>query len=646
MKKFFVKFRVNELLDLSGETFKKFPGMIISGLMAFLVVYYMIENEKLPGVFEKHINYLLVSALGIVTFFLTDISVWLNKLNLKIRGALYVMNIVILWAIYHSLPQAEHDTFIREGLYVKYALWLVMFHLLVTFLPLWGKKDWLIWNFNLQLLLRFVASFIYSYTILMGVSFALFLIDFLLKVNVDGDLYAKWFFFTSFVLSPWIFAAGVSLKIEDYENYSLPGFLKKFSLYVLLPLLGVYILIFYVYAVKILIQGEWPQGGVAAMILQVSVGGYLIFSILYGLIEQKNTLFKLQRLYFLLLLPLSFVLYLAVDIRVEKYGLTISRLIILFLNVWLVLISIYKLWKPRDLKIVPLSLSVVALLMAFGPLNIVSLSEQSQVNRLKTILEENDLLKNGKIVNELIYAAKSDTSFTKKCQNDGLLNDSLANEVYMILWYLDKNAGFEKVNRFFSQNMDSLIHAKASESKYFNETDFYISTMSICNYGGYRKGNKEGKELNFYSAAKFTVKKIHGYDFMFPVYLYSRETKSILYADSLLKFEVLSEKQKPVFYLRIYKNDSLLVNSTIDMKNFITGLINHSESKGYYDVPQEMMKVHVISDNVKVKIECYDIVVIMKSEEPVIKSFSGDMYVKIENADLIDALMKDSLEVD
>lgn len=152
--------------------------------------------------------------------------------------------------------------------------------------------------------------------------------------------------------------------------------------------------------------------------------------------------------------------------------------------------------------------------------------------------------------------------------------------------------------------------------------------------------------MNFYSATKFTVKKIHGYDFMFPVYLYSRETKSILYADSLLKFEVLSEKQKLVFYLRIYKNDSLLVNSTIDMKNFITGLINHSESKGYYDVPQEMMKVHVITDNVKVKIECYDIVVIMKSEEPVIKSFSGDMYVKIENADLIDALMKDSLEVD
>ena len=97
--------------------------------------------------------------------------------------------------------------------------------------------------------------------------------------------------------------------------------------YVLLPLVGIYLVILYAYGLKILFQWNWPQGWVSQLVLWYSVVSILSILLLWPLREKADSgwIKSFTSWFFRLLIPLLVMLFLAIFERIGDYGLTVNR---------------------------------------------------------------------------------------------------------------------------------------------------------------------------------------------------------------------------------------------------------------------------------------------------------------------------------
>jgi hypothetical protein len=147
------------------------------------------------------------------------------------------------------------------------------------------------------------------------------------------------------------------------------------------------------YTAKIIIEWQWPEGFISAMILGYSVLGMLSYLLVYPLRHDTQVPWRriFSRWFFISLLPFSVLLYLAVYVRVADHGLTAPRYAGVIISVWLAGIALYFIFsKRKDIRVVPASLAFIALLFSFGPWGIYSVSLNSQYNRLTDYLEKYD----------------------------------------------------------------------------------------------------------------------------------------------------------------------------------------------------------------------------------------------------------------
>ncbi len=150
----------------------------------------------------------------------------------------------------------------------------------------------------------------------------------------------------------------------------------------------------------------------------------------------------MSKSFYLILLPLLVILFIAILMRMDDYGITVNRYIVLFLGIWLTTVCVFTLLFKSSIKFIPTSLALMLQLISFGPWGIFSVSERAQVNRLKNILEKAKIIKENKIVNESIWEKDASRNFVPSdLINDVLLNDSLRNEVKSIVNYLDDHHG-------------------------------------------------------------------------------------------------------------------------------------------------------------------------------------------------------------
>jgi hypothetical protein len=98
-------------------------------------------------------------------------------------------------------------------------------------------------------------------------------------------------------------------------------------------------------------------------------------------------------------LPLTVLLFVAIAKRISDYGVTEERFLVAHLGVWLAATCLYFLFSKHDnIKFIPISLALFALVFAFGPLNAFKVSEQSQVRILKNLFEKNGRWKDGRLI--------------------------------------------------------------------------------------------------------------------------------------------------------------------------------------------------------------------------------------------------------
>lgn len=118
-----------------------------------------------------------------------------------------------------------------------------------------------------------------------------------------------------------------------------------------------------------------------------------------------------------LILPLLVMMFVAMGIRINAYGITENRYLVMAGGMWTTGCMLYCAFKKHTLNInIVLSAAVIAALVVSGPWSCYAVSKYSQNARFAKILTQNNMLMNGKIVPAQEISSADKTSLTSIIQ--------------------------------------------------------------------------------------------------------------------------------------------------------------------------------------------------------------------------------------
>ena len=434
------------------DSFRRFPFAILAASVAVISIIWLIEADS-QGKDPYHFLYKTASLaiLGISLF--TAIVVTAERWRPDTRTLLLsqLAGWLLLAACFLLLPED------LPGAPAKHAIRLALFfagtHLLVAVAPFVRKGSINgFWQYNKVLFLRLLTAALYANVLFAGLAAALLSIDALLGVEIEGVRYAQLWVLVFIMFTTSFFLAGVPDDLAALDQKTdYPGGLKLFTQYVLLPLVSIYVIILYLYAGRIILNQSWPEGWVANLILGFSIIGILSLLLLHPVRERAESTWvqRFSKRYYLVLLPLVVMLLLAIWRRISEYGITENRYFVLIAGIWLGGMALYFLLSEKqNIKIIPASLAVLVFLVSFGPWGAISVSENSQIQRLKTTLEEHGLLADGTI----------------RAGGQQVPPEDLT-EISAGIRYLYDVHGLDEIQPWFGQDLNILADTIASESQ-------------------------------------------------------------------------------------------------------------------------------------------------------------------------------------
>jgi len=419
--------------------------VLTSAILGTLGVIYLVDlawNEQEGSYLIQNLCWIF--ALGISLFLAISVVGESREWNRPTR-LLSKMAVAALLGIYFMTLPEDFGVSGSVSFY-RYITLVLAAHLLVSVAPFIIKKsvpDF--WAFNKTLFIRLLLSILYVGVLFSGLSVAIYALEVLLEFDISGVRYAQLAILLNGVFAPWFFLTGVpdpSSLTKREKTY--PKGLRIFVKYVLLPLIVVYLMILYLYMGKILIEWEWPNGWVANLVLNFSIIGILGLLLIYPERELKehSWLRLYQQGFYIALIPLIFLLSLAIWVRITDYGVTVNRYYVATLAVWLTGVAVYFLISKRnDIRIIPASLIIIILLISFGPYSAYTVSERSQINRLEQHLSAYDLL---------------DENGTVR-QTDREIPFQDRKQISSGIHYLLELKGVESIQPYFEQDLNDLL---------------------------------------------------------------------------------------------------------------------------------------------------------------------------------------------
>ena len=624
------------LYSKAKYSFLRFPLTIVCAFIATILGVYTIENNKHIDNFFPFLNVILSCAIGISTNFSVSILGLKKQYSKQWKIIATVLLTLLLFVIYLSLPH-EDSTYNTAEPYIRFGMYAVVGHLLVSFAPyLFSNQINGFWNYNKSLFLRLLTSILYSGALFIGVILAILSLKLLFDWQIKDTLFLDVFIVVAGVFNTWFFVGDIP---EDFEKLnteiSYPKGLKVFAQYILLPLLCLYLLILYAYGTKILSNWDWPRGVVSYLIICVAILGILTFLLMYPYGKQGGSQWvsKATKWFYIIFLPLIVLLFIAILMRIEDYGITIKRYLVIVLGIWLLVVICHAQFRKSNIQFIPVSLAVTMLLISCGPWGLFSMSEHYQVKRLEKILSETQILKNGKIQHEYNWDNNIDDVNTYK--NSALISDSLHEEVKSILIYLDDFHGFKAIQKWFKTDMSSIVNVNSkiqtSKKRGLDEPELYMKTMGI-EYGS-RLDNEEN-ETYYNSIVTNKLTAVTGYDFVTPFANYEmgelERTLSVFEIDKKsykvmlngkAPFELVlhADKEMIPFY---FSNEKRLLKDKVNQLGVTYGT-NHNQ-----DVPLDQMLLTATSTSISVTISIQSIGITKIDGRQVIKSINGNLLIK------------------
>jgi len=383
--------------DATGRTAQRFPLPLLSALVAGIAGALLADDGDSPLLRDL----VLAAQLGIPLLLAAALAgerapIW--RLPRHAGAVLAALAAVLVIAYGLSLPRVLH-----QADWLRFAHLNVGAHLLLVVVPFLRPADREgLWAFGLALGLRFLTAAFFSLVLVAGLSVALLALDQLLGVNIPGERYLQLFMLIAFLFNTAYFLGGVPTDLDvPLARAEQPRLVRIFAQYILAPLVAVYLVILLVYLVKVVATATWPSGWIGYLVSSVAVAGLLSLILLAPRFDRPDTAWvrRYARLFHVLMLPAVAMLALAVQQRLNQYGVTEARYVLLVLTAWLAVVVGLGVVRPRPrVWAIPASLCVLAFVTALGPWSSFAVSRHAQLGRLSDMLAAAGRLDDGRFV--------------------------------------------------------------------------------------------------------------------------------------------------------------------------------------------------------------------------------------------------------
>lgn len=596
---------INRTLVDAGQSFRRFPLVLLSAAVATGSSLYQIETSFDGGTVVR----ILQAAVFGIPFLLA--------LSLAIEKQVVQKRLRLLLQVFGTLVPVFYFLFIPEDIpyshSIRFVVLLVGMHLLISVAPFFrGNPGQALWQFNKVLIFRLISSLLFTLVMYAGLSLALAALDNLLGIPLSSEIYVDLFVILGFIFNTWFFLGGIPqdpLALAADDDFPRP--LRVFSQHILSTLVVVYLAIMMAYLGKVVLSGVWPSGWIGWLVSGVAVAGLLSVVLLSPLQGRDGNRWVgiYFRIFHILMLPAVAMLVLAVSKRVNQYGLTELRYILLILSGWLVVILLLGLFSKRiAIRVIPLSLGLVALLLSFGPWGVVAVSRNSQVGRLETELSAAGLFADGHLV-----PAQTDTiSIQEK-------------EIRKSFNYLIEQFGFAEVEKWLTPEMQKSVSQNMDKNKpkyrnHWAKADLIINELNLPDAPVLltRKFNKH----TMLGAGRFNAISVDG--MKYSLVLSMKPGNSVGFIWNEVHCGVALDESGGTLILKRHGQVILempLVEILLDLSNS-----GNPESERHVVAPEEMT-FDYSNENLSLRLIIHEVLFQDDSELPLVKKLEGLLFL-------------------
>ena len=265
----------------------------------------------------------------------------------------------------------------------------------VFIIPFYHEKgDLPIWNFAWKTAVACIKASITGMLFTGGIELLLFSVSMLFDIDIREEIYLD----VSIIINvgfATLFFIGM-LPADEAKHDPLPRtneFLRIMVHYVFIPLVACYAAVLYVYAVRILVMWELPDGYVSWLVTVLMAGCVAIEAGLYPFRQfpvKKKSNELIARWLPMLIMPLLVLMTIGIARRFSDYGITVARLYLAAFNLWCygVCITLF-ITRARRISWIPASFAAVFLFTSVLPgANFASTTLNSLRSDIKTAMEQ------------------------------------------------------------------------------------------------------------------------------------------------------------------------------------------------------------------------------------------------------------------
>lgn len=517
---FFEKLKKLSLRQVFADWFdmvKRFPVLVGITILGTGVGLYLTEMNTRPEpdwLIKFMLMTVLSAPLSLALFLLSERFKW----NQLVRWLLQ-MGMVLVLVLYYFLLPAKMSGF--DGQYgLQYGFFNAIAYISLLVLPFLKKDESVgVWRYVEKLIIRLFVTGVFAVTLFAGLALSVWSIQYLFELHWQDTIYLDIWIGVVGIFATWFFLSRYPRNAQDFlKEQEYPKVLRIFVQFILIPLLCIFFLILYTYVGKILITWNWPLGGVANWILAFSIAGVLAYMIGYPMIEkgEQKWLHKFFLYFFILILPLTIVLFMAIGMRIRQYGITEKRYLVTLFGIWLLGISLYYILShKKNIQVIPISVAAVLLFSVSGPWGASAVSMRSQISELENLLMKHSILVDGKI---------------QKVQDEKTIPQEERASISSKINYIINNGGVEKIRPWFTVDLNKpFFNPEKVENQEVNRYEMVQNALSNMGIKEVYYIDQSNSYFSFYNSQMDanTATELQGYSYLSPIRVYENSPQPV-----------------------------------------------------------------------------------------------------------------------
>lgn len=392
---------MNRLKGLTNAM-SRYPLTMLFLIAAAVFISVSINTDK------EYAKQLLTCAFG--AFLCTVLQAAHERFFRKIRARLALMGagLVLTLGYYLILKSAP-----ALNLEIRIRTWVALSALFLAFI--WVPVIWSIISFNESFLAAFKAFFhsaLYSAVLYGGCTLLILTFDMLI-VNVDDNAYLHTANIIFILFAPLFFLSLIpvypgrmnseleSEKILEQREAikkaaSCPKFLDILISYIIIPIASVLTVILLLYIIRNIREEFWTNNLMEPILVSYAVSVILVYILSSSLENKSAALFR--RIIPKLLVPIVLFQITSSFISLNETGVTHTRYFVILFGIFAVCAGIAMSLVPvRKNGMIAVMFIVFSAWSVIPPVDAFTVSRLSQESRLKTLLQQNGMLKNNRI---------------------------------------------------------------------------------------------------------------------------------------------------------------------------------------------------------------------------------------------------------